>query len=63
MSDPIVRLVTNLPRRSVMSPDAPGERIVIRILRECGRWRAGQTGSINAEYGRELIENGLAQRT
>jgi hypothetical protein len=33
---------------------------MIRIMRECGRWRAGQTGSINAEYGRELIALRLA---
>ncbi len=61
MSDAIVRLVTNLPRRTALTPDAPGETIRIRILRECGRWCAGQTGVINADYGRALIESGLAE--
>lgn len=61
MRDAIIRLVTNLPRRTALMPDTPGETIRIRIMRECGRWRAGQTGEINAEYGRALIESGLAE--
>ncbi len=58
MSDAIVRLVANLPRQTALKPDTPGE--TIRILRECGRWRAGQTGPINLEYGRQLIASRLA---
>lgn len=57
----MILLTRKLPRRDGLSPTAPGPTMVVRILRECGRWRAGQTGSINADYGRQLVRNGLAE--
>lgn len=59
--DALIVLSKKLPRREGATPNAPGPTIEVRILRECGRWRAGQTGSINADYGRELVRNGLAE--
>lgn len=61
MIDPLIVLKKKLPRRDGITPNASGPTIDIRILRECGRWRAGQQGVINAEYGRQLIRNGLAE--
>lgn len=61
MTDTVIFLTRKLPRREGLTPSAPGPTINIRIVRECGRWRAGQTGAINADYGRQLIHNGLAE--
>lgn len=58
--DALIFLTRKLPRRDGIAPNAPGQTMQVRILRECGRWRTGQTGTINAEYGRRLIGNGLA---
>lgn len=57
----MILLTSKLPRRVGITPTAPGATMEVRILRECGRWRAGQTGSINADYGRQLVRNGLAE--
>ena len=57
----MILLTRKLPRRDGLSPTAPGPTMEVRILRDCGRWQAGQTGSINADYGRQLVRNGLAE--
>lgn len=41
--------------------DTPGDTMEVRILRECSTWAEGDTPTVHAEYGRQLIENGLAE--
>lgn len=35
-------------------------KIRVRILRECARWRSRRTVTIDADYARQLVRNGLA---
>jgi hypothetical protein len=33
----------------------------VKIIRACNEWVEGDTPEVNAEYGKQLIENGLAE--
>lgn len=33
----------------------------VRIIRACGDWVEGDEPEVNAEYGKQLIENGPAE--
>ena len=44
-----------------IKPHTPGDRMEVRILRACNKWAEGNTPTVHAEYGRQLIENGLAE--
>lgn len=44
-----------------IKPHTPGDTMQVRILRECSTWSEGDTPTVHAEYGRQLIENGLAE--
>ncbi|MBA3511849.1 MAG: hypothetical protein H0T81_08090 [Sphingomonas sp.] len=33
----------------------------VRIIRACGEWLEGDEPEVNADYGKQLIENGLAE--
>lgn len=33
----------------------------VRIIRACNEWLEGDEPEVNAEYGRQLIANGLAE--
>lgn len=44
-----------------IKPDTPGETMRVRILRDCSTWAEGDTPTVHAEYGRQLVENGLAK--
>lgn len=33
----------------------------VRIIRACGQWVEGDEPEVNADYGKQLIENGLAE--
>lgn len=56
----VVARVGRLSRPAPLTPHAPGPAVRVRILRECARWRSGQTVTINADYARQLVKNGLA---
>lgn len=43
-----------------IKPNTPGDTMEVRILRACNTWTEGDTPTVHAEYGRQLIENGLA---
>ena len=43
-----------------IKPGTPGDTVQVRILRACNTWAEGDTPNIHAEYGRQLVENGLA---
>lgn len=40
--------------------DTEGDTMQVRILRACNVWSEGDTPTVNAAYGDQLIENGLA---
>lgn len=44
-----------------IKPDTPGDTMQVRILRACSKWAEGDTPTVHAEYGRQLVGNGLAE--
>lgn len=55
------RALLGTPSLVTLKHDTPGPTIRIRILRACGEWVEGNEPEVNADYGRGLIENGLAE--
>lgn len=49
------------PSLVTLKHDTEGDRMKLRILRACGHWVEGDEPEVNAEYGRQLIGNGLAK--
>jgi len=49
------------PSLVTLKHDTEGEAMKVRITRACGHWIEGDEPEVNAEYGRQLIENGLAE--
>ena len=41
--------------------DTEGPTMKVRITRACGEWLEGDEPEVNADYGKQLIENGLAE--
>lgn len=44
-----------------LKTDTEGDTVKVRILRACNVWSEGDEPTVNAEYGRQLIESGLAE--
>lgn len=48
------------PSLVTLKHDTEGETTKVRITRACGHWVEGDEPEVNADYGRQLIGNGLA---
>jgi len=48
------------PSLVTLKHDTEGKRMKVRILRACAHWIECDQSEVNAEYGRQLIGNGLA---
>lgn len=55
------RLFIGSPSLVTLKHDTEGETMKVRITRACGEWLEGDTPEVNADYGKQLIENGLAE--
>ena len=55
------RLVIGSPSLVTLKHDTEGSTMKVRITRACGQWLEGDEPEVNADYGKQLIENGLAE--
>jgi hypothetical protein len=55
------RALLGSPSLITLKHDTEGETMKVRITRACGAWIEGDTPEVNAEYGKQLIANGLAE--
>jgi hypothetical protein len=55
------RALLGSPSLVTLKHDTEGETMKVRITRACGSWIEGDTPEVNAEYGKQLIANGLAE--
>jgi hypothetical protein len=49
------------PSLVTLKHDTEGTTMKVRITRACGDWLEGDEPEVNADYGKQLIENGLAE--
>ena len=49
------------PSLVTLKHDTEGPTMKVRITRACGEWVEGDEPEVNADYGKQLIENGLAE--
>jgi hypothetical protein len=54
------RALLGSPSLVTLKHDTEGESMKVRIIRACGEWLEGDEPEVNADYGRQLIGNGLA---
>lgn len=54
------RALLGTPSLVTLKHDTKGETMKVRITRACGQWLEGDEPEVNADYGRQLIGNGLA---
>lgn len=57
----VTRAVIGSPSLVTLKHDTEGQTMKVRIIRACGEWLEGDTPEVNADYGKQLIENGLAE--
>lgn len=57
----VTRAVTGSPSLVTLKENTEGPTMKIRIVRACNGWVEGETPEVNADYGRQLVENGLAE--
>ena len=50
------------PSLVTLKHDTEGQIMKVRITRACGEWLEGDTPEVNADYGKQLIANGLAEQ-
>ena len=55
------RALLGSPSLVTLKHDTEGETMKVRITRACGAWIEGDTPEVNADYGKQLIHNGLAE--
>lgn len=55
------RALLGSPSLVTLKHDTEGETMKVRIIRACGAWIEGDTPEVNADYGKQLIANGLAE--
>jgi hypothetical protein len=55
------RALLGSPSLVTLKLDTEGPTMKIRIIRACGNWLEGDEPEVNADYGKQLIENGLAE--
>jgi hypothetical protein len=55
------RALIGSPSLVTLKHDTEGQTMKVRIIRACGEWLEGDTPEVNADYGKQLIENGLAE--
>ena len=55
------RLLLGSPSLVTLKHDTEGPTMKVRITRACGEWLEGDEPELNADYGKQLIENGLAE--
>ncbi|MGN6156274.1 MAG: hypothetical protein ACTHN4_11170 [Sphingomicrobium sp.] len=55
------RALLGSPSLITLKHDTEGETMKVRITRACGAWIEGDTPEVNADYGKQLIANGLAE--
>jgi hypothetical protein len=53
--------LTGSPSVGTLKHDTEGPTMKVRIIRACGDWLEGDEPEVNADYGKHLIENGLAE--
>lgn len=53
--------VLGLPSLVTLKENTKGDTMKVKIIRACSEWVEGDTPEVNAEYGKQLIENGLAE--
>jgi uncharacterized protein with PhoU and TrkA domain len=44
-----------------LKPDTEGDTMKVKIIRACNTWIEGDEPEVHADYGRQLIGNGLAE--
>jgi transcription elongation GreA/GreB family factor len=57
----LTRAVIGSPSLVTLKHDTEGQTMKVRIIRACGDWVEGDTTKVNADYGKQLIGNGLAE--
>ena len=55
------RAVLGLPSLVTLKEDTEGDTMKVKIIRACNEWVEGDRPEVNADYGKQLIENGLAE--
>jgi hypothetical protein len=55
------RALLGSPSLVTLEHDTEGPTMKVRITRACGDWLEGDEPEVNADYGKQLIENGLAE--
>ena len=53
--------LTGSPSITTLKHDTEGPIMRVRITRACGDWLEGDEPEVNADYGKQLIENGPAE--
>lgn len=49
------------PSLVTLKHDTEGDTMRVKIIRACNTWLEGDEPEVNADYGRQLIGNGLAE--
>ncbi|WP_395622144.1 hypothetical protein [Sphingomonas daechungensis] len=55
------RALLGSPSLVTLKHDTEGDAMKVRIIRACGDWLEGDEPEVNADYGKQLIDNGLAE--
>lgn len=55
------RALIGSPSLVTLKHDTEGQTMKVRIIRACNQWVEGDEPEVNADYGKQLIENGLAE--
>ena len=55
------RALLGSPSLVTLKHNTEGEIMKVRIIRACGEWLEGDEPEVNADYAKQLIENGLAE--
>ena len=53
--------ITGNPSLVTLKHDTEGQPMKVLITRACGEWLEGDKPEVNADYGKQLIDNGLAE--
>ena len=49
------------PSLVTLKHDTEGDTMKVKIIRACNPWLEGDTPEVNADYGHQLVGNGLAE--
>lgn len=55
------RVLLGSPSLVTLKHNTEGPTMKVRITRACGEWLEGDEPEVNADYGKQLIENGVAE--